>query len=358
MSATSGRSVVSRILVVDDSPSVSSLLRRVLEAEGYAVEVAEDGRTALTQVAIQPPDLILLDLDLPLVNGDEICRRLKQNPATRLIPIIIVTGQGAFQNRLDAWENGADDFLSKPFHLAEVTTRCRSLLRIKRLVDERDSAEAVVFSLARTVEAKSPYTHGHSERVMRYSQALGRSLRLADPQCELLRKGALLHDIGKISVPDAILNKPGPLTKEEYDVIKLHPVSGAHIINPLLTLRHALPLILWHHERLDGKGYPDGLSGDEIPLLVRVLSVADVFDSLSSERPYRTAMPLKACMQVLRDEAAGGGLDRELVETFCSLIIPTSEGITLAGEQDAPGLSFSTTVEETMAFAGVETLRG
>jgi putative two-component system response regulator len=304
------------VLVVDDNPAVSGLLRRVLQAEGYEVAVAEDGGEALRQVRLRTPDLVLLDLDLPSLSGEEICRRLKSDPRTRLIPVVIITARDEFRTRIEAWENGADDFLTKPFHLIEVTVRCRSLLRIKRLVEERDSAEAVVFALARAVEAKSPYTHGHSERVTRLALGLAAALGLPPEAAEVLRKGGLLHDIGKISVPDAILNKPGKLTSEEYDIIKSHAAQGAHIVEPLTSVRDAVPLIRWHHERLDGKGYPDGLSGEAIPLLVRILSVADIYDSLSSDRPYRPPLPHDVCLQMLRDNALSGGLDPELVAVF------------------------------------------
>jgi putative two-component system response regulator len=320
-----------RVLVVDDNLSITNLLQKVLQSEGYEVAVASDGFQALALVADSPPDLILLDLDLPRLNGDEICRRLKSNPATQLIPIVMVTAQGALQNRLDAWDYGADDFLAKPFHLVEVLARCRSLLRIKRLVEERDSAEAVVFALARAVEAKSPYTHGHSERVVASTLALAEHLDLPACERETLRKGALLHDIGKISIPDDILNKPDKLTAEEYEIVKSHAAQGAHIVEPLHSMRDAVPLIRWHHERLDGKGYPDGLRGGAIPLLVRILSVADVYDSLSSDRPYRDSLPHELCVDLLRENAQGGGLDPELVDVFISTIghrplVPTSLG--------------------------------
>src|SRR5262245_26456848 len=237
-----------RVLVVDDNPFIASLLQHGLGAEGYAVVVAQDGLEALARVAEAHPDLILLDLDLPHLPGDEVCRRLKSDPATRLIPIVMITSLGAFENRLAAWGYGADDFLTKPFHLVEVAARCRSLLRIKKLIEERDGAEAVVFALARAVEAKSPYTHGHSARVTEYCLALARARGLGAEECEVLRKGALLHDIGKISIPDAILDKPSKLTAEEYDLVKAHTAQGAHIVEPLATLRDALPLVRWHHE--------------------------------------------------------------------------------------------------------------
>jgi putative two-component system response regulator len=308
-----------QILVVDDNPGVGLLLREMLAMEGYDVTVAGDGIEAMVHVRQRCPDLIFLDLELPLLDGFEVCRRLKCDPATRLVPIIIITAQTAGNSRLTAWELGADDFLSKPFHRVEVIARARSLVRIKRLIDERDSAEAVVFALARTIEAKSPFTHGHSERVRDYALQLAERIGVSEHDREVLRKGALLHDIGKIRIPDAVLNKPGPLTADEFEVIKEHPRQGAHIVAPLRSLRDTIPLIRWHHERLDGRGYPDGLAGGDIPLLVRVLAVADVYDALASARPYRPPMQPADCLRMLRANAADGGLDPELVELFCAL---------------------------------------
>jgi putative two-component system response regulator len=201
-----------------------------------------------------------------------------------------------------------------------VVARARSLLRIKDLIDERDSAEAVVFAFARVVEAKSPYTHGHSERVAAYALTLAAEVSLPEDEWETLRKGALLHDIGKVSVPDAILDKPASLTPAEFDIMKQHTVQGARIAEPLRSVRDAVPLIRWHHERLDGRGYPDGLMGGSIPLLVRILSVADVYDSLSSARPYRGAIAHPQCVEILQRDAAGGGLDQELVNAFCKTV--------------------------------------
>jgi putative two-component system response regulator len=308
-----------RILVVDDDPGVGSLLVQGLTGEGFDVSLSTDGAEGLAQARREHPDLILLDVDLPGMTGDEVCRRLKNDPLTQLIPIVLITG-GTFGGKVAAWQNGADEFVTKPFHFAEVVARCRSLLRIKRLIEERDSAESVVFALARAVEAKSPYTHGHSERVTSLCLAMADPLGLDVRQRDVLRKGSLLHDVGKISIPDAILNKPGQLTTQEYDTIKEHPANGAHIVEPLLSVRETIPLIRWHHERLDGRGYPDGIGGRDLPLLVRILSVCDVYDSLASDRPYRDGMPLRRCLQILREEAAGGGLDGEVVEVFASLV--------------------------------------
>jgi putative two-component system response regulator len=310
-----------RILVVDDNPSVAHLLQELLASEGHAVETANDGIDALDCVARRPPDLILLDLDMPRLDGFEVCRQVKNSPTTRLVPIIIITAQAAFQSKLRAWDLGADDFLSKPFERVEVLARCRCLLRIKALVEERESAEAVVFALARAVEAKSPYTHGHSERVKDYALRLAAQVGLPRGEWDTLGKGALLHDIGKISTPDAILNKPGPLTPEEFAIVKDHTWQGARIVEPLHSLRDAVPLIRWHHERHDGRGYPDAIAGDKIPRSVRILAVADVYDSLASNRPYRPPIPHARCLELLRTNAAEGGLDRHTVDEFCKLVI-------------------------------------
>jgi putative two-component system response regulator len=309
-----------RIVVAEDDDGNARLFRQILAAEGHDVRLAADGLEALALVADWRPDLILLDLDMPRLDGYEVCRRLKRGLATRLIPVVIITADDAFDSRLRAWELGADDFLGKPLHRVELVARCRSLLRVKRLIDELDTAEAVVFALARAVEAKSAYTHGHAERVTRYALALADEVGVAPADRDTLRKGALLHDVGKISIPDAILDKPTKLTADEYEVVKQHPPRGARIVEPLRSLREAVPLILWHHERLDGCGYPDGLSGGSIPTLVRILSVADVYDSLASPRPYREAIPRGACLEVLRASARDGGLDPDLTDSFCALM--------------------------------------
>jgi putative two-component system response regulator len=307
-----GRSIV----VVDDEPAITKLLQMLLEAEGHQVIVAADGQAALDRVAERRPDLVILDLDMPQMGGFEVCRRLKTAPETRLLPILVLTGTGAADARRQAWELGADEFLTKPFQTLDVAARCRSLLRQKELVDALDSAESVVFALARAIEAKSPYTHGHSGRVTRYAHSLAARLGLGEIELEILRRGAILHDIGKLSIPDAILDKAGPLTPEEFELVKQHPVEGARIVEPLRLAHDVVPLIRWHHERIDGKGYPDGLAGDAIPLAVRVLAVADVYDALTTSRPYRPAMSHERCREAMIEDGRQGGLDSELVRVF------------------------------------------
>jgi putative two-component system response regulator len=309
---TAGR----RILVVEDDPTVGAALEHILRSEGYRVTRARDGRAGLAAVLADPPDLMLLDVNMPHMSGFEVAKRVKADPKTSLLPIVILTGESEFEARLQAWDAGADDFLSKPFQVVEVLARCRSLLRTKSLVDELDSAQSVLFALARTLEAKSRYTQGHSERVTTHAVALADRIGLQPMDCERLRHGSLLHDIGKISTPDSILDKPARLTPEEIAIVRQHPLEGVRIVEPLRSIREVIPFIRWHHERMDGGGYPDGIFGGSIPLAVRVLSVADVFDALASERPYRPPLPLEECEQIMRGDSASGGLDPELVEVF------------------------------------------
>jgi putative two-component system response regulator len=305
------------ILIIDDDQELAEMLQNLLRAQGYDVSHARDGLEAIDAVACSPPNLILLDLEMPRMDGFEVCRRIKCDPRTRLIPVIVLTGHNETELRPRIWDLGADEFLTKPCQTLEVLSRCRSLLRIKNLVDELESAESVVFALARTIEAKSTYTQGHSERVAKYALTLAARVGISTDEQAALQRGAALHDIGKIAIPDGILDKPGALTKEEYEIIKTHPMTGVHIVEPLHSIRDAVPLIRWHHERMNGQGYPDGLFAGAIPFLTRILAVADVFDALSSARSYRPAMPHSKCLATLKVSAASGELDPELVGIFC-----------------------------------------
>jgi putative two-component system response regulator len=307
------------ILIVEDDPAIARLAEQLLVNEGHQVQWCANGEVALQQIQSRAPDLILLDLDVPGANGFQVCERIKTNPKTQLIPVVIVTGEVESRVKLRTWKLGADEFLSKPFAAEELIARVRSLLRVKDLVDELDSAQSVVFALARAIDAKCRYTQGHSERVAQHVALLAKALQLSEGDSRILHCGAMLHDIGKIAVPDAILTKNGTLTAEEYAIVKQHPVEGVRIIEPLQSIKDAIPLVRWHHERPDGRGYPDGLGGDRIPILVRVLAVVDVYDALSSERPYRPAMTHEESLSVLSVSADTGGLDAEIVKCFATL---------------------------------------
>lgn len=308
------------VLVVDDEPSVRVVLQKMLEREGIAVVTAEDGAEALEMVESEAPDLVLLDIVMPKLSGLDVCRQIKARPATRLLPIILVTGLDARADRLAGIEADADDFLSKPFDQAELVARVRSLLRIKRYTDELERAESVLVALALAVEERDPYTRGHCDRLATMSAALGRRMGLAPSRVVALERGGYLHDIGKITIPDSILQKPGRLTPEEREVIQAHPAAGERICRGLRSLRLVLPIIRHHHERLDGSGYPDGLVGDEIPLTARVLQIVDVYDALRSERPYKDGLPAEEALSIIRTEIDQGWWDEQVFDEFCDLL--------------------------------------
>jgi putative two-component system response regulator len=317
LSAAAGRS---HVLVVDDISLNRQFLKDELEDEGYLVSTAEDGEQALAIVAEDPPDLILLDVMMPKLDGFEVCRRLKSDERTILIPVVMVTALTATHERIKGIEVGADDFLSKPHNRLELLTRVRSLLKLKRHTDELENAETVLFTLALSVEAKDPYTNDHCGRLSRCAVALGRKLGLPQEQLKALHRGGVLHDLGKIGVPDAILLKPGPLTDVERAVIREHPAIGEKICAPLKSLRLVLPIIRHHHERWDGSGYPDGLAGEAIPLTARILQSADIYDALTTARPYKPAYSREQACAIMREEAAKGWWDLNAVEALIALV--------------------------------------
>ena len=305
--------VLGRVLVVDDLQGNIAFARALLAREGYVVDAATNGIDALEKVRTTHPDLILLDVRMAGQDGIETCRILKQDPATRLIPIILVTGFQDSDDRVRGLEAGADDFITKPFNIHELRARMRSLIRIKRHTDDLESAESVIVSLALTIEARDAATEGHCQRLADYAVQLGRAVGLAPSDLAALWRGGFLHDIGKVGVPDSILLKPGPLTRAEYDVMKQHAVIGDHLCGHLRSLQRVRPIVRHHHERLDGSGYPDGLAGDDIPLLAQIIAVVDVFDALTTSRPYKPAMSADRSFDELLREANHGWRRRDLV---------------------------------------------
>src|SRR5882672_12671878 len=308
------------ILVADDNESNRELLSALLSAEGYEVVCAANGQEALARVHSGSIDLALLDAVMPRPTGFEGCQAMKSKPETRLIPVVLLTSLNGEADRIHGIMCGADDFLNKPVNKQELLARVYSLLRLKQFTDEMDNAEMVLFSLALTIEAKDPYTEGHCDRLSKYSVALGEKLGLSEPLRLALRRGGLIHDIGKLAVPEHILLKPGPLTHEERKIMEQHTVIGERICAPLRSFHHVLPIIRHHHEKQDGSGYPDGLKGAQVPLTARILQVTDIYDALTTDRPYRKALPQEKAFAIMREEVKRGWWDGSLIDQLELLV--------------------------------------
>src|SRR5215831_1671201 len=309
-----------RVLVVDDVEGNVRLVASVLEPHGYVVSSISDGRSAVGEIHRSHPDLILLDVMMPGLDGFEACRQLKADPETRLIPVVLVTALREPHNRIHGLEAGADDFISKPFNAHELRARVQSLVRLKRHTDDLESADAMILSLALTIEARDASTDGHCQRLAAYACALGTRLGLSDCELITLRRGGFLHDIGKVGIPDAILLKRGPLSPDEYKLMQSHTLIGDRLCGELRSLRAVRSIVRSHHERLDGSGYPDALEGDAIPLLAQIIGIVDVYDAMTTDRPYRqSTTPWAACEELLR-EAKRGRHRRDLVDAFVSLV--------------------------------------
>jgi putative two-component system response regulator len=310
-------------MVVDDDAVARNAIGRTLRARGYDVRLEADGRGAVESARRLQPDVVLLDVNMPGMSGMEVCRELRSDPETRFISILMLTGLSTTERLVEALDAGADDFLGKPPDPVELLARVRSLVRSKQATDELVRVEAVVLSLARSVESKDPCTEGHCERLAKEATRLAGRLGLPRADLDALRIGGILHDIGKMAVPDAILLKPGDLTPEEWHVMREHPLTGVHICGPIRSFSKVMPIIRHHHERWDGSGYPDGLRGEDIPVTARVLQVVDIYDALTSERPYKGALTATDALDLMRAEVAMGWWDTRIFAEF--------ETMTLAG---------------------------
>jgi putative two-component system response regulator len=299
---------------VDDDGVNCALIEAYLAPIGCEVQVATNGSEALRMVEESRPDLILTDAMMPGMTGFELCRLVKSDQG-RLVPVVMVTALNHVNDRVAALDAGADDFLAKPVERLEVQARVRSLLRMKKVYDELDDTETVIFALAKAVDAKDNYTEAHTERVASRARLLGANAGLSGTDLDDLYRGGMIHDIGKIGVPDAILLKPGPLDAEEMRIMRKHPVIGEEIARPLRSAAKLLHIIRHHHEKFDGTGYPDQLAGDEIPLVARIVAISDAYDAIVSDRPYRKGMSREKAVAIL-DRGAGSQWDPELVPLF------------------------------------------
>ena len=307
------------ILIADDDEVSARVLTRLLTQEGCRVRVVHSREAALHACANEPPDLVLIDLLTPRGHGFDVCRALKSRSDTRLIPVVIVTARSEGRDRLTSIEAGCDDFITKPYDPAELRARVRSLVRLKRYTDELETAETVMLGLGATIEARDPCTRGHCQRLARYATALGRSLGLDEADLAALDRGGFLHDVGKIAVPDSVLLKEGALDAQESRKMREHPIVGDALCAGLRSFSKVRPIVRSHHERLDGSGYPDGLRNGQVPLLAQIVGIVDVFDALTSERPYHAARTRQEGFEVLASEARRGWRDRTLVDAFVAV---------------------------------------
>ena len=309
-----------RLLVVDDDEQIRKLLTRLLSVTGHVVEEAASAEEALGKLETNPPDLILLDMELPGKSGLALVPLIRADPRHRLTPIVMMTGAATPARKIRAIEAGVTEFLSKPFSHVELTARVRTLLAFKHAADALEDAELVILALAQTIDARDAYTYGHSARVSLYAGLLGERIGLEPWPLAVVRRGGLFHDFGKIAIRDRVLLKPGKLTDAEYAEIKQHPRKGRDLLANMKTLSAALEIVDHHHERMDGSGYPDGLTGESIPITARITSIADVFDALTTARVYRVALSRAAALAIMGDEVKKGWWDSQLFDEFRRLL--------------------------------------
>lgn len=316
MSQTSTQDRRPQLLVVDDEPANLQVLRHILQ-EDYRLLFAKDGAKALELAAREKPELILLDVMMPGMTGYQVCAQLKATPATSAIPVIFVTALADVEDEAQGFAVGGVDYITKPVSPAIVKARVRTHLSLVRVEELRETRLQIVQRLGLAAEYKDNETGLHVIRMSHYSRVLALAAGFSEAQAEELLNAAPMHDVGKIGIPDAVLRKPGKLDGEEWEVMKQHAQIGADIIgeHPSGLLRMAREIALNHHEKWDGSGYPRGIGGAEIPVEARIIAIADVFDALTSERPYKKAWPVEEAVQLLREQS-GRHFDPELVELF------------------------------------------
>lgn len=310
-----------KLLLIDSQEINRRLIKSMLRSAGnYEFLEAASGAAALRIIDEHSIDLIIVDLMMPDIGGPDLCRRVKASPRTSLLPILIITNMQGAEHEVLGIEAGADEYLTQPLHPSVLRARVRALLRNKSAIDSLDQAETILFGLAQAVEARDSYTAEHCQRLATYSVALGVALGLSRPELVALYRGGFLHDIGKVSIPDSILHGQQRLTPDEWAIMQQHTIRGEEICRPMKSLAPVLPIIRSHHEKWDGSGYPDGLAGENIPLLARIMQIVDIFDALITKRTYKPAYSIEKATAVLEEEVAKGWRDPELVSLFISLL--------------------------------------
>jgi putative two-component system response regulator len=309
-----------RVLVADSDEREAVLLAELLSNAGYLVDLTRDGSSVLAALSTQPPDVLLVDMNLPGQSGIEVCRRVRQNSTTRLLPIILMGAAGAHEHRVEGLEAGADEVLARPVNSRELLARARSLLRMKQYTDDLDSASAILTTLASMIEGRDGNAAGHCSRMANYATSVGRTLGVSETEQQVLYRGAFLHDVGMLAISDFVLRKPGPLSVEEYELVKSHTILGDELCANLRSLQAVRPIVRWHHERLDGSGYPDGLRGDQIPINAQIVGIVDVFEAVTNERPYQHKRTAEEAFGTLHEEVARGWRRADLVDAFAAVM--------------------------------------
>jgi putative two-component system response regulator len=328
-------SQIPTILIVDDLDLNRRVLKAILKTSDYRILEAKRPSMGLAMLEQEKVDLVVVDFMMPEMSGPDFCRLLKGNRATHLIPILMTTGLQGADHEIEGIDSGADEYLVKPLLPSVARTRIRNMLRNKAVIDSLDEAETILFALAQSVEQRDKYTGLHCERLAAYSISLGQALGLSRSDQLALYRGGYLHDIGKIGIPDAILFKRGLLSEAEWQVMRQHTLRGEEICRTMKTLAPVLPIIRSHHERWDGSGYPDGLQGEAIPLLARILQVADIYDALTTARPYKPAFSHPHALEIMIEEARRGWRDPELVPMFAEVTQKSSSPLAAPWAGDA-----------------------
>ena len=327
MSLAAERADPFRVLIVDEDAAHRNLVSEILSAPLFSVSTAMSGRDALELLTQKEFDVVLVDKVMPEMSGDELCQAIRERYNRHILPVIVVTGSHGYADLTISLAGGANDFIRKPYDPNELIARVRSAATTKRLTDQMESAETLLFGLARMVEAKDECTGDHCSRLAHYAEVFGAALGLGERDLAALKSGAILHDIGKLAIPDRILLKPGALSEQEWVLMKQHTVIGAMLCGELKSLRSAVPIIRHHHERWDGSGYPDGLAGSEIPLLAQIFQLLDVFDALTTARPYKEAWSVERARDIIEEEMNKGYYNPALTREFLALLRANADGM-------------------------------